>query len=178
MAMRLCKLASLARRACLHSSIVELQYGGMSSIWLTNSLRISQAASPADCARFSAAAAQPAVAHDQDLDNSSAASDQDMQSSTIQKLIMSPAVGMSDPKEPAEGAEEQPKPVQLSDVVRALDFDWDDRSSEDFGTDAHKERADSGLSASTSETSNIGSKKKTSKWRAPSKGGVQPRTAA
>ncbi|KAK9902684.1 hypothetical protein WJX75_002583 [Coccomyxa subellipsoidea] len=63
------------------------------------------------------------------------------------------------------------QPVQLSDVVRALDFDWDEIGSEESDTASNQQRAHSGLSASTSEIMSSGTGYKSAKkWRAPSEG--------
>ena len=166
--MRMCKVALLAR-ASLHRSTLEWgssQGGGMPLIWLTNTLRISTAAPPSERAAYSAAAVQPRVADDHD--SSSAGSSHDMSPRSSANPAVSRISSSSVAEQP--GSRKQ-QPVQLSDVVRALDFDWDEIGSEESDTASNQQRAHSGLSASTSEIMSSGTGYKSAKkWRAPSEG--------
>ena len=167
--MRLCKLALLARRTGLHRPILEsfkCQRGDMPSMWLRDALQVIQAVSTSECAAYSAAAVQPALADGPD--SSSEGSSRDMSLNVSSKPPVSHVLSSS---QPAQHTGKEHQPVKLSDVVRSLKFDWDDRGSEESDTSSKQQRADSGLSASTSKTLGSGTRNKSAKnWRSPSAG--------
>ncbi|BDA51348.1 hypothetical protein COCOBI_18-2250 [Coccomyxa sp. Obi] len=71
----------------------------------------------------------------------------------------------------AQVGSKQHKPVSLSEAIKALDFDWENEYSEESGKSGSGDRADSGKSASTSDTGGGGGgSRRKNTFRAPSKG--------
>lgn len=159
--MRLCRIAALVRTASVRKQFLDGvtgPCGSRSSLSSMNGVDLRQSIPSLIFQRFFAEAVT-AAAHEDDAPRPghSQKTSPEQASSTC-----------SDTPErwSAQAGSKQHKPVLLSEAIKALDFDWENVDSEESG-----DRADSGKSASTSETggSGGGSRKKNS-FRAPSEG--------
>ncbi len=163
--MRLCRLGTLVRRANVQKQILDgvtNQYGSRTSLSSMHGVQLSRLI-PSSIFERCFAEAVTAVANEHDAPQPG----HSQKSSTEQA---SNTCNNHPERWSALAGNTQHTPVLLSEAIKALDFDWENESSEETCCGV---RADSGKSASTSETGSGrgGGSSKKNTFRAPSEGG-------
>lgn len=146
----------LARTAALHSPLLEdllCQYRGILCAKTPYAIPTSNSTSLQQHVRHAVAAAHHGLAKGQDhafLNSGQGPTPGGTSNASADVLNR---------KKPQPDKEQQ-RPVQLSEAIRALDFDWEDHRTDESHESGSEQRTESGMSASSSTNRGAGNSKR------------------